>query len=209
MSSTTMARNSATYDVFIAYDRRDSEIAKGIAEVLRSYNLAVFVDIQQLSPAANLEDAIWQAMAESRALVVVLPEDAGSAWLAFELGAAKAWNKPIYAVSASTTHRNLPAALRDISIIPPSRASEIALSIAGSADPLTEAEIKHVGAAYVATGLSVDQLLMQPQQLAKVVKQFNKKSGRRMAGEQVMWHLLRLRKQGKLPTLDKRKMTER
>jgi hypothetical protein len=199
-----MANDNATYDVFIAYDRRDSETAKGVAEVLRSYNLAVFVDTQQQSPGVNLEDAIWQAMAESRALVIVLPEDVGSAWLAFELGAAKAWNKPIYAVSASTTHRNLPAALRDVSIIPPTRTNEIALSVVSSADPLTEAEIKHLGDAYVATGLSLDQLLMQPQQLAKVVKQFNKKSGRKMAGEQVMWHMLRLRKQGKLPTLDKR-----
>lgn len=204
-----MARNSATYDVFIAYDHRDSTSAKAVADVLRSHGLTVFYDAQQIAAGSNFEDALWQAMAESHALVVVLPEEINSAWLAFELGAAKAWNKPIYAVSAYSSHKNLPASLRDIHVLPTARADEIAYSIASTSEPLTDDDVQHLGQAYLAAGLAVDQLLLQPQRLETLVKQFNNASGRQMAGEQVMWHMLRLRKQGRLPVLKKRNRTKR
>lgn len=204
-----MAQNSGIYDVFIAYDHRDAAAAKAVADVLRARGLTVFYDAQEIAAGTNLEDAIWEAMADSHALVAVLPEEVGSSWLAFELGAAKAWNKPIYAVSEYSTHPKLPAALREIQILPTSRADEIALSIASTTNPLTEDEIKHLSDAYVATGVTVDQLMMQPQQLANLVKHFNRKCGRQMAGEQVMWHMLRLRKQRRLPVLGKRNITKR
>lgn len=199
-----MVKNNATYDVFIAYDHRDAADAQAVADVLHSHGLNVFFDAQQLVAGTNLEDATWEAMAESHALVVVLPKQINSSWLAFELGAAKAWNKPIYAVSAYSSHQNLPATLRKVQILPTSRTDEIARRIATTTDPLTDDDIKHLRDAYIAIGLSVDQLLLQPKQLAKLVKHFNKTSGRHMAGEQVMWHMLRLRKQGHLPVLKKR-----
>jgi hypothetical protein len=203
-----MAKNSPTYDVFVVYDRRDAPTAVSVVDVLRAHGLAVFFDVQQIAPGANIEDAIWQAMAESHALVVVLPEEIASSWLAFELGAAKAWNKPIYAVSAFSAHKNIPASLRGVQVLPLSRVEEIAQSIATTSDRLSEEDIAHLGDAYASTGVAVDQLLLQPQQLAAVVKQFNKKSGRKMSGEQIMWHMLRLRKQAMLPVLKKRNMAD-
>ncbi len=204
-----MVKNSATYDVFIVYDRRDATTAADVAHVLEADGLTVFFDMQQIEPGTNIEDAIWQAMAESHALVVVLPEEIVSSWLAFELGAAKAWNKPIYAVSAFSAHKNIPASLRDVPVLPFSRVEEIAQSIANTSHPLSEEDIAHLGEAYASTGVTVDQLLLQPQQLATLVKQFNKKAGRKMSGEQIMWHMLRLRKQAKLPVLKKRNITKR
>ncbi len=204
-----MAKNSVTYDVFIVYDRRDAQTAACVADVLRTHGLTVFLDVEQLSPGMSIEDSIWQAMAESHAFVVVVPEAILSSWLAFELGAAKAWNKPIYAVSAFAAHNNIPVSLRDFQILPVSRVDEIAQSITNTSAPLSEDDIVHLGDAYAATGVTVDQLLLQPQQLAALVKQFNKKSGRKMSGEQIMWHMLRLRKQAKLPVLKKRNMTKR
>ncbi len=204
-----MARNSATYDVFIAYDHRDSASAKAVADILRSHGLSVYYDAQQIAVSSDFEDALWQAMAESHALVVVLPEEINSSWLAFELGAAKAWNKPIYAVSAYSSHKNMPASLRAVQILPTSRADEIAYSIASTSEPLTDDDVSHLGQAYLAAGMAVDQLLLQPQRLETLVTEFNVASGRHMAGEQVMWHLLRLRKQGRLPVLKKRNRTMR
>ena len=199
-----MARNSTTYDVFIAYDYPQSETAKVVADALRSHGLTVFYDTEQLAAETNFEDALWQAMAESHALVAILPEDISSSWLAFELGAAKAWNKPIYAVSAFSSHKNVPPSLRSIQVFPTTRVDEIAYSIASTSEPLTDDDVSHLGEAYQAEGVAVDELLLQPQRLEKLVKQFNKTSGRHMAGEQVMWNLLRLRKQSRLPVLTNR-----
>ena len=49
----------------------------------------------------SFENLIWEAMSESQALVAIIPETDPSASIAFELGAAKAWNKPIYAVASN------------------------------------------------------------------------------------------------------------
>lgn len=199
-----MVKNSAIYDVFMVCDRRDAPTAASIADVLSAHGLTVFRVKQKIAAGTNTEDAIWQAMAESHALVVVLPEKIASSWQAFELGAARAWNKPIYAVSAFSAPENIPASLRDVPVLPISRVEEIAQSIAAASHPLSEEDVAHLGEAYASTGVTVDQLLLQPQQLATLVRQFNKKSGRKMSSEQVMWHMLRLRKQGKLPGLKKR-----
>jgi hypothetical protein len=204
-----MATINATYDVFIAHDRRDLSTANGVADVLRSHGLTVFVDIDEATVGGNLEDIIWQAMAESNALVVILPMEVNSSWLAFELGAAKAWNKSIYAVSVYSTHRNIPAPLRDVQVLPVARADEIATSIVSTSDPLSEEYILQLGAAYTAVGVTTDQLLLQPQQLAELVKRFNKTAGCKMSGEQVMRHILRLRKRGILPGLSDRNTTKR
>lgn len=202
-------KNNNTYDVFIVYDRRDEPTATAVADVLRAHGLTVFFNVQQIALETNIEHAIWDAMAESRALVVVLPEENASSWLAFELGAANAWNKPIYAVSAYTAHKNIPAALRDEQVLPLARADEIAQSIVTTSDPLSEEDIAHLGDAYESTGVALDHLSLQPQKLAALVKQFNKKSGRKMSGEQIMWNMIRLRKQAKLPKLRKSNISKR
>lgn len=200
-----MKRNDATYDVFIAFDHRNLATAKGVAETLRSYGLEVLLDTQQLPPGDKFEDALWQAMAESYALVVVLPEGEGSGWISFALGAAKAWNKPIYAVSDVSTHAVVPATLRNHEIFPVSRLSEVALSIVRSSNPLSAAEIELLGNLYQKRGVSADQLLSHPQHLGKLADDFNAASGRQMAGEELMRHFLRLRKRGLLPSLSQRR----
>jgi hypothetical protein len=204
-----MVSSNNTFDVFVAYDLRDRVTATQVAELLRARGLAVFHDVQQVPTGTNVEDAIWHAMAESQALVVILPEDISSTSLAFELGAAKAWNKPIYAVSAYSSHTNIPPALRGVTVLPVTRVAEIADSIASATDPLSQSEISLLGQSYTSARLPVDQLLLQPQKLADLVADFNKKSGRQLSGEQVMWHLLRLRKQSRLPALRKQALAKR
>jgi len=200
-----MTTNKTTFDVFISYSHASYETAKEVAEILRSRGITVYYNSKDSPIGSNIEDITWEAMAESHALVVVLPEQVNSPWLTFELGAAKAWNKPIYAVSAFSSHQNLPVLLRNIEILPISRAEEIADSISSTTQPLTQEDIQNLFICYSESGLSVDQLLTQPKQLSRLVNLFNKKCSKHMSGEQVMCHLLRLRKQGSLPSLKKSK----
>jgi TIR domain len=199
-----MPPDNSTFDVFIAYNHRDLKHAIQAAELLRSYGLAVFVDSQGIPAGARTEDAVWQAMAESHAVVAIVPEDAPASWMAFELGAAKAWNKPLYAVATTSSIGRPPVALRHVSILPLSRLDEIARSILDSREPMSDEDQRHLSEAYRRTGVSVDQLALQPQQLATLVKDFNRRARRHLSGEQVMWLLLRLRKQRALPALSKR-----
>ncbi len=200
-------KSETTYDVFISYDHRDFRIAEEIAEVLRSYGLTVFLDSSQVETGSRIEDVIWEAMAESHALVAVISDDATWSSRAFELGAAKAWNKPIYCVASGPTFPNPPAALQDAAILPLSRIGEVAQSIVQSTTPISDADKQHLADAYQKIGISADQLALQPQQLAKLVRLFNRKSRRRMSGEQVLWLLLRLRKSKALPQVGRRPPT--
>ena len=95
-----MPKKELSFDVFISHSHRDAAVSAEIARVLRSYDLRVFMDAD-VGVAQAVEDVIWEAMSESQALVAVIPETDPSAWSAFELGAAKAWNKPIYAVATN------------------------------------------------------------------------------------------------------------
>ncbi len=199
-----MAKSNSIYDVYIAYEFEELETAKYIANSFRALGLTVFLSSDAIAPGARLEDVVWEAMADSYALVVVLPKSVSSAWMAFELGAAKAWNKPVFAVSNPDSVQIVPQSLREVQVLPLSRINEIGDSIVQSMRAVDPDEQKQLSDAYEHIGISVDQLTTQPTQLAKLVKEFNKVSGRRMEGEQVMWHLLRLRKQGKLSPLKKR-----
>lgn len=193
-----MPRVRSTYDVFIAHTRRDMDTAMEVADVMRSYELNAFVDTAEIDEGSKLEETIWEAMAESIALVAIIPQDVTSAWMAFELGAAKAWNKPVYALASQGSFHDLPISLRDVTIYPLSRAYEVALSIKRSAEPISSEDEKHLITAYEEIGVAADQLALQPKHLAKLVTLFHRRTGRQMSGEQLMSLLLRLRKRGRL-----------
>src|ERR1700733_13163488 len=103
-----MANDTSTIDVFMSYSQRDAALAEEMAGVLRSLDLNVFT-AAGIATGENLEDAIWEAMAESKALLAIVTEAEPSAWTAFELGAAKAWNKPVYVVASNPAAARLPA----------------------------------------------------------------------------------------------------
>src|SRR5947209_5323574 len=134
-----MAKDKATIDVFISHSHRDTAISAELARVLQSYDLRVFTGPEAIA-GQSIEDSIWEAMSESQAFVAVIPETEPSAWIAFELGAAKAWNKPIYAVASNPAAARLPAGLHGMTIYSPSRIEEIAQEIERSLGMLSETD---------------------------------------------------------------------
>jgi hypothetical protein len=159
--------------------------------------LRVFTDAEVVA-GQSIEDAIWEAMSESQALVAVIPEGDPSARIAFELGAAKAWNKPIYGVASNPAASRLPAGLQGMIVYPPSRIEEIAQEIKKMSGLLSDAEQKVLVEEYHRIGVPVDQLLLQPNELSRLTKQFRKRAKRNVASEELVRTLLRLRKRGEL-----------
>jgi hypothetical protein len=100
-----MTDPSKPYDVFISYAARDAELAAEIANALRANGLDAVTSTDLLG-GEDASDTLREALAESRALVVVFPPSGLTSTMALELGAAWGWNKPI---SASSRTQHLPA----------------------------------------------------------------------------------------------------
>jgi hypothetical protein len=193
-----------TYDVFIAHTFSDRQLAEEVANILTSQGICVFMENRALEAGRSFEDTIWEAMAESRAFVAIISSSASWGWIAFELGAAKAWNKPIYVVTAEASLTGMPPGFGEMKLFPMSRVYEMTQLIAQSAEPLSQHDKDALLDAYAQVGIPLDQLASQPHQFARLIQVFNRNSKRRLAGEQLMSLLLRNRKQGLLPTLAKR-----
>src|SRR5260370_11521343 len=194
-----MAKGNSPFDVFISASHRDAALSFELAHVLRSYDLSVFLDAEVVA-RQSIEDTIWEAMSESQAMVAVIPETEPSAWIAFELGAAKAWNKPIYPVASNPVAARLPAGLHGMTIYSPSRIEEIAQEIKKSSGLLSASDKAILIEEYHRIGVPVDQLVLQPNQLSKLTKQFKKRAKRNVPTEELVRTLLRLRKRGELRT---------
>ena len=192
-----MAKGKSSFDVFISHGPRDAAISADIARVLRSYDLRVFTDAE-VGAGQTIEDVLWEAISESQAFVTVIPETDPSASSALELGAAKAWNKPIYAVASNPATARLPVGLQGMTLYPPSRIEEIAQEIKKSSGLLSEVDLAVLTEEYRRIGVPVDQLLLQPKQLSTLTKQFNKRTKRNVGAEELVRTLLRLRKAGRL-----------
>ena len=192
------------YDVFISYSHRDSRLVDEIARTMDSYGLHVFTDAE-LIPGAEVEDALWDAMAESQAFVTVVPAGESNAMTMFELGAARAWNKPVYAVVTDPASHKLPNWLRGASVYAPSGIEQIARTIKLAQEPLSEDEREVLIEEYHRIGIPADQLLLLPKQLAKLTSQFRKRTSRQVAPEELVRILLRLRKSGALKQAEARR----
>ena len=199
-----MTKDLSTIDVFMSYSQRDAAVADQMASALRSLGLNVFT-AAGIATGHNNEDAIWEAMAESKAVLAIVTEVEPSAWIAFELGAAKAWNKPVYVVGSNPVAARLPAGVHGMMIYPPSRIEEIGQEIKRHSDKLSEAEQAVLVEEYHRIGVPVDQLALQPMYLSRLTKQFKKRAKRDIASEELVRTLLLLRKRGALGTSNVKK----
>jgi hypothetical protein len=192
-----VAKSSTAYDVFVSFQSQDAGVAAEVRDILGSFGLRVFT-VLDATTTNRAEDLIWDAIAESQAFVAIVPEKETSASIAFELGAAKAWNKPIYAVASEPTSTRFPTYLHGIDLFPVSRVDEIAREIIESLRSLSEPEQAILVEEYHRVGIPVDQLLLEPKQLSKLAKQFQVKTNRHVSTEEIARMLLRLRKKGSL-----------
>ncbi len=192
-----MAELDKTYDVFISHSATDSALAIEVANACRESGLEAVTNAELL-PHENLGDAIWEALSESRALLTIVSPSGPTPAMAIEIGAARAWNKPIYAIVTDPASNRLVPALTGIPLYTYGRIQDVIKSIKTSVAVLSEEDRLILGELYSQMGTSVDQLILDARQRETLVKKFVKKSGKIVEGERLLSELLRLRKQGRL-----------
>jgi hypothetical protein len=192
-----MAERGKTCDVLISHAARDSALAVEVAEVCRESGLEALRDTELLR-GPNDSDALWEAIAESRALLTILSPAGPTPSMLLEIGAAWAWNKPIYAILTDPSSTRLPPAMTGIDLFTTGRVPDVIRAIELSAHPLTDEDRSYLARIYAEMGTSVDQLTLDPRRRQELVKTFKKGRGKTVAEERLLSELLRLRKQGKL-----------
>jgi hypothetical protein len=205
-----MTTLATTYDVFVSHGLPDRELAADIANRLTAEGMQAFYDAR-VPVGEEISKAIWDALAECHAFIVIIsPESALDAMGMVELGAATAWNKPIYVVLNGPASLALPNTLKGYQVYPRNRIDEVLTQIRQNLEPISEKERGVLSEVYLAVGETADQLGQSPRLLKQLVKRFNETAKKQLSGTQLLSELLRMRKQSKLPKLDKRhRMTKR
>jgi hypothetical protein len=184
------------YDVFISHAASDTHLAVEIAESLESAGLETFHG-GSIEPGGDVSDAIWQALAESRALIAVIsPEVPPQAMGMVEIGAAAAWNKPVFLLINGPSTTKLPPALSGYPVYPLSRLEDVIRAIRSGFDPLTDEERELLAEIYRDLNTPSDQLSQSPTVLHELTAHFNKHTRKHYSGERLLSELIRMRKKG-------------
>lgn len=192
-----MPNAKRTYDVLISHAPADAPVAHEIGAACRQQGLDA-VTASDLPAGRAASDALWDALAESRALLLILSAGTPTLAMAIELGAARAWNKPIFGVLTDPTYnRSLPG-LSDVPLFTTGRIQDVIQTIRIASQDLSENDRTLLAIAYSHVGASVDQLALDPRQLEDLVRRFASDSGKSVPGERLLSELLRMRKQGRL-----------
>ncbi len=194
-------QTATTYDVFLSYPMTEAGLAAQVARALQEAGLDVFWR-DEVEAGENFQDTIWRATAESAALIVIVPTESPLASsVAVEVGAFRAWQKPIYVIQAARESIKLPMYLADCPVYQLSRVNDVVESIKRGLTSLSEEDRDVLASIYLEMGISVDQLLVNPATIEKLAHEFRAKSGKMASGVRLARELLTLRKRGILPRL--------
>jgi hypothetical protein len=185
------------YDVVIANSALDAGLAFEVANICAANGLNAFQD-RDIPPGADFGDELWEALAESRALLLILSPAEPTSSMLIEIGAARAWNKPIFAVVTDPAQTRLAPAFSDIRLFTQGGVEEVVRAIKQGGEQLSADDRSILARLYADAGVPVDQLLLTPGHLQKLWKRFKKETGKDVPGERLLSELLRMRKQGLL-----------
>jgi hypothetical protein len=197
-----MVTASKTSDVFISHSLSDVGVAQDVASSLEAAGLTTFYLGQQETGTADIGDAIWEALSESQALIaIVSPGSATHAMGMVEIGAATAWNKPVFLLIHGPATVQLPFVLQRYPVYPLNRIDEVVGAIRSGFEPLTDVDRGVLAEVYERHAVSADQLSQSASALRDFSLDFNQLTKKQLSGERILTELLRLRKQGRLPRL--------
>lgn len=193
-----MSKIKKTHDIFLSYPAELKKEAGTVTEKFEKAGLAVFA-MPETTPGQDILQEMWQALAESWAVVALLKSKTISPAVAIEIGAAAAWQKPIYILTERKVRQDVAVDISMYEVFSISQIDEVVDLISRSLSPLNENQKDALKRAYQELGLPTDQLLMEPASIDRLNKMILKQSKLKLSGERIMQELLRLRKKGKLP----------
>lgn len=187
--------------VFLSYSVKDSGLASFVTAALESEGVGVFT-IVNLTPGTTIEKKIREDLIASTAVIIlVTPNSVASQNVAFEAGMAMAIWKPIYVLYDGVSPSQLPTFISAVKMVPVSMAGEVARQILANDETITDAETAVIVDAYQEIGVSVDQLVMNPELLMSFAASISSRVNKTITGEGVARLLMTRRKQGKLPRI--------
>jgi hypothetical protein len=194
-----MTKSDTSYDVFVAYSPVDRELAGEIASACSEVGLRAFTG-SEVATGASIADTIWEALSECRAVIAIFSRPELAPTMAIELGGARAWNKPIFGVLTDPTRQPPSVGLGDVHLYTPSRIGDLVRAIQASGEVLSSKEREALANIYSEAGVNLDQLAFDPTPLGSLVRRFNRATDKAVTGERLLSELLRMRKQGRLPS---------
>lgn len=199
-----MARIKKLYDVFLSYSSDLQRQAEIVAKEFTDAGLTAF-SLSELGPDHNVAEETWQALAVSYALVVIIKPNAIPPSVGVEIGAASAWQIPVYILVEADGEYNLPMPFSKYETFTSSEIGKVVDLILRDRKPLSDEDRQALTKAYVDLRIPTDRLLMEPGSIEQLRNILRKESGLRISGERMMQELIRLRKRGRLPRIARKK----
>lgn len=199
-----MSKIKKTYDVFLSYSLDLQGQAEAVAKKFADAGITAF-DLSELGPAHNVIQETWQALAESWALVVIIKPKTIPPSVAVEIGAASAWQIPVYILIEAEGECHLPEYFSKYETFKSSEIDKVVDLILKGKKPLSDDDRQALAKAYMSLGIPTDRLLMEPGSIERLENVLWKDSGLRISGERMMKELIRLRKRGRLPRIARKK----
>ncbi|RIK75550.1 MAG: hypothetical protein DCC68_20965 [Planctomycetota bacterium] len=201
-----MSTVTQPFDVFIVHAPTDAAFARKVAQRLTDSGFNV-LDDDWAEPGIPYGDAIREAINNSDAVVVLsTPASLDSEYVFLELGAATAWDKPIFVVRSGVSSDDLPVSLSPYWNCPVSELSKLTATLKSRLREelirLSDEERAWLAKACADVGLPIDEL--EYYQLEGIADRVSRRSGKRISAETVMQELIRQRKQDKLPPIRRR-----
>jgi hypothetical protein len=147
-------------------------------------------------------EVVWEALSESHAVIAfVSTESRSSANVMLEIGAASAWNKPIFVI-AKEPEAPLPyGVLQKYPAYPLNRLDDVVAAIQSGFKPLTDDERTILTEIYRKVAVPADKLSQSSKSLGELSSEFRQRTKKAYSGERLLYELFRLRKRGALPRL--------
>lgn len=197
--------NTKTYDVFLSCSAIDKVYARLVELAFSTQDIDVF-QADAMRADENWREMIWNAMAESAAMVLVLPSaGAMPSNTLLEIGAATAWNKPIFLISINDRAENLPSYLHDQRVYPLARLDDVVSKVKAILSPMSEENLQNLTRIYQEMAIPTDRLISMPVAIEELARRYESAFGKAVSGEQLVESLIRLRKMGKLPRLSEQR----
>jgi hypothetical protein len=190
-----------THDIFLSYAPADAGTAAVVERAMSTAGLSVF-RASDITVGTQISGAVLEALIESKAVIAVMtPLSAKSQNIAFELGMAMSWRKPVYLLLDSVNPEELFTGARRFHQHSLSDLSSVVAAVKRHAGPLTEGDRQRLIRLYNEFQMPTDRLLTNPGALDELATRLKEAGGREFSGERLAGELLRLRKSGKLPRL--------
>lgn len=194
------------YDVFLSHHPQDGGLASMVTREIESAGCGVF-SLESLPLGSHIQSQVLDALVDSSAVVVLLTRSSvESRGVAFEVGVAMGWDKPIYIIHDGLEMRSIPEFLNQFHLVPLSDLPRVVKQIQSLRKPLSDSQREFLIDAYRQVAVPVDQLLRDSKQRARLSNLFAEQAPEPIASNRLLQELIRLRKKGQLPKT--RKLSE-